>query len=253
MYKLAHQLGDASGRGGERHLADLVGGGSEGFGKDGRLGNGGWEKGRERESRCRDIRGWLGGERKGGGDERREGGKGEGVQRREAVKEDDKSMRWQHAYIQEPPSDTKREEANPPTLPNSTTALKDTTTTTPPPQIFHNLTIYLSGSTAPLISDHKLKTLFVAHGGSVCLGLARRTVTHVILGEKTGLAAGKIQKEVQKKRGEAVKYVTAQWVVDSVKSGRRKGEGAYLPNNLGIGGRGQRGVGEMFGKEVKDR
>lgn len=230
-----------------------MGGGSEGFGRDGRLENGAWEKGRERGSGCRDIRGWLGGERKVVRDESEGGGKGEGSKtRKEMEAGDDESKQRQHEDTQEPPSDAKREEANPPTLPSSTTTVKAATPPPPLPQIFHNLAIYLNGSTLPLISDHKLKTLFVAHGGSVCLGLARRTVTHVILGD-TGLAAGKIQKEVRNIRGEKVKYVTAQWVVDSVKSGRRKGEGAYLPNKLGIGGRGQRGVGVIFGKEVKDR
>ena len=229
-----------------------MGGGSEGFGRDGRLENGAWEKGRERGSGCRDIRGWLGGERKVVRDESEGGGKGEGSKtRKEMEAGDDESKQRQHEDTQEPPSDAKREEANPPTLPSSTTTVK-AATPPPLPQIFHNLAIYLNGSTLPLISDHKLKTLFVAHGGSVCLGLARRTVTHVILGD-TGLAAGKIQKEVRNIRGEKVKYVTAQWVVDSVKSGRRKGEGAYLPNKLGIGGRGRRGVGVIFGKEVKDR
>ena len=35
-YKLKHQLGDRSGGGGSKHLSDLVGAGSEQFGKDGR-------------------------------------------------------------------------------------------------------------------------------------------------------------------------------------------------------------------------
>ena len=236
----------------------MVGGGSEGFGRDGGTDNGGWEKERERERGGRDIRDWLGGERKGMRDERAVAEKVRGGIRDETLGPGSELEPRQHADMQEPPADAKREALASTMLPDSTTALKAAATTTPPPppppQIFRNLTIYLNGSTSPLISDHKIKQLFVTHGGSVSLALSRRTVTHVILGvggEKStgGLAAGKIQKEIRKVRGEAVKYVTAQWVVDSVKAGRRMGEGRYVPSNLGIGGRGQRcvgGVGGMF-------
>ena len=41
--KLSEQF--ASGAGGGRRVADTVGAGSEGFGEDGRLENGGWERG----------------------------------------------------------------------------------------------------------------------------------------------------------------------------------------------------------------
>ena len=69
-----------------------------------------------------------------------------------------------------------------------------------PPQIFRSLTFYLSGSThSSGISDPKLKSLFVQHGGSISIAPARRTVTHVDLdSEGGGLAASKIQKEVAK-------------------------------------------------------
>ena len=121
---------------------------------------------------------------------------------------------------------------------------------TPPeqlPQIFTGVTIYLNRSTVPLTSDHRLKHLFVSHGGSVHLGVARRMVTHVILCE-TDLASGKIQKEVQKIRGESVKYVTAQWNFDSLEAVKRNVEGRYLPKELGIGGSRQKNVGQTFSK-----
>lgn len=124
---------------------------------------------------------------------------------------------------------------------------------TKPKPIFRNITIYINGSTYPLISDHKLKRLLVAHGANLSIALGRRTVTHVILGHanaisgpasgisssassgKTaggvgvdkvagaggGLAASKIQKEIANVRGKGVKFVTAEWVVESVKCGRR--------------------------------
>lgn len=106
----------------------------------------------------------------------------------------------------------------------------------PPPalQIFANLTIYLNGCTAPL-SDHKLKHLISTHGGNMSIALGRRTVTHVILGKINangggcggGLAGTKIQKEIASLRGKSVKFVTAEWIVDSIKAGKRLPESRY--------------------------
>lgn len=103
----------------------------------------------------------------------------------------------------------------------------------PPPQIFANLTIYLNGCTAPL-SDHKLKHLISTHGGNMSISLGRRTVTHVILGKINanggcggGLAGTKIQKEIASLRAKSVKFVTAEWIVDSIKAGRRLPESRY--------------------------
>jgi hypothetical protein len=95
----------------------------------------------------------------------------------------------------------------------------------PPPapqakQIFTGLCFYLNGSTAPLVSDHKLKHMLSAHGANFSIALGRRTVTHVILGTVNanggcggGLAATKIQKEVARTGGKAVKYITVEWYV----------------------------------------
>ncbi|KAM3414288.1 hypothetical protein BST61_g10941 [Cercospora zeina] len=95
------------------------------------------------------------------------------------------------------------------------------------PQIFTNLTIYINGCTAPH-SDHKLKHLIRTHGGNLSISLGRRTVTHVILGKINanggcggGLAGSKIQKEIATLRGKSVKFVSAEWVVDSIKAGKR--------------------------------
>ena len=244
-YKLANQLGDSTGRGGSKHIADLVGAGSVDFGKDGRKENGDWEKGAPglRETGWQDIRGMMCGEQK------------------KILNEAVNTNAPRHNPTQttsenfQRHSDTSAPAVTSYNTKESATHDKDTNVKPeiPPkelPQFFKGLTIYLNGSTAPLISDHKLKILFVSHGGRVCLGLARRSVTHVILG-KTGLASGKIQKEVQKIRGESVRFVTAQWVVDSVEAGRRKDEGAYLPKNLGIGGSRQKSVGDMFSRPKK--
>lgn len=62
---------------------------------------------------------------------------------------------------------------------------RSTTNPPRPPQIFTSLTLYLNGSTLPLISDHRLKTLWTQHGGTISLSLARRKVTHVILASFT--------------------------------------------------------------------
>ena len=93
----------------------------------------------------------------------------------------------------------------------------------PAPQakhIFTGLCFYLNGSTAPLVSDHKLKHMLSAHGANHSIALGRRTVTHVILGTVNanggcggGLAAAKIQKEVARTGGKAVKYITVEWYV----------------------------------------
>lgn len=85
-------------------------------------------------------------------------------------------------------------------------------------KILAGTTIYLNGSTMPLISDHKLKHLLVSHGAKLSLVFAR-SVTHVIIGKPNtgankgagaGLAAGKLQKEIEK-CGRGVKVVGVEW------------------------------------------
>jgi twin BRCT domain len=87
--------------------------------------------------------------------------------------------------------------------------------------IFDGLTIYVNGSTNPLISDHKLKYLLVEHGAKISISLGRRQVTHVILGNPCGraggigagggLAATKIQKEIRRRGGCGIRYVSVEW------------------------------------------
>lgn len=111
--------------------------------------------------------------------------------------------------------------------------------------IFSGLSIYINGSTAPLISDHRLKQLLVENGANISIALGRRTVTHVILGKPNvnnsssgtrsknddgedamninkyrgiggagaggGLAAGKLQREIQRIGGKGVIYVDVEW------------------------------------------
>jgi hypothetical protein len=297
-YKLAHQFKDNSGRGGQTHLSDLVGAGSENFGKDGRKENGDWEKGAPglRESGWQDIRGLMGGSKRkavGDPDRNRDTSLKRGIsdqsdltsqqqptaslKRHKSDHDTDESPSFAStsdsdtlpfSSAQPEPKPTSRPKSpipsrrlhhissqaytiddDIPSQPDAVQASNDDTSSPsskPAPQIFAGLTVYLNGSTAPLVSDHRLKQLVAQHGGNMSIMLGRRTTTHVVIGEDCGggLAHGKIQKEVTTVGGKGIKYVTAQWVLDSVEKGVRLSEARYAPKNLRsrIGGAGQGSV-----------
>ncbi|OCL11514.1 hypothetical protein AOQ84DRAFT_186039 [Glonium stellatum] len=118
-------------------------------------------------------------------------------------------------------------------------------------QIFQGLCFYINGSTAPLISDHKLKQLLVERGAKISIALARRSVTHVILGTANerggaggGLAGGKIQKEITRVGGKGVKFVGIEWVVESIKAEKRLPEMRFA--GLKLAPKGQASVLNMF-------
>lgn len=133
-----------------------------------------------------------------------------------------------------------------------------------PPGIFTSLTIYINGSTAPLVSDHRLKQLLSQHGANISIALARRSVTHVILGVPNtrnpmtghgkgaggGLAARKIQKEIETVKGKGVKYVRVEWVLESIKAGKRLPEVRFAA--LHVAHKGTRSVYGMFGGQGKE-
>ena len=208
--KLGEQF--SSGYGGGKRLYDTVGAGSEDFGKDGRLENGSWERGAK-------------GLRKGGQMSLQEafGVKKPGVDRLGDGKAEDENGMFitpepLRDLDQDMLDDAEQREAK------------------SQPQIFKGLTIYINGSTAPLVSDHQLKRLLVSHGANLSITLGRRTVTHVVLGRPNGagssgagggLAATKIQKEIASKVGNGVKFVTVEWIMESVKQGRRVPEGRF--------------------------
>jgi len=213
--KLSNQYRAGDG-GGSRH-ADLVGAGSEGFGKDGRKENGGWVSG-------------ASGLRTGG----------------------QKSI--QEAFFK-----SKDNGEIPPSAQESDTTLdegqehseEDVLPSSDKKQIFSGLVFYINGSTSPLISDHKLKHLLAEHGGRLSITLGRRSVTHVILGTTAssggaggGLAGSKIQKEIARTRGKAVKFVGAEWVVESVKAGQRLPEARF--SDLKLAAKGQKSMLGMF-------
>jgi hypothetical protein len=122
--------------------------------------------------------------------------------------------------------------------------------------MFAGLTFYINGSTAPHISDHKLKHLLSLHGGNLSIALGRRSVTHVIIGKSGsqgegcggGLAGTKIQKEIARQRGKAIHFVTAEWVVQSAKAGKRLAESRFEGMNLAP--KGVSGIAGMFAKQA---
>ena len=221
--KLGNQF--SSSEGGGKRLYDTVGAGSKDFGKDGLKENGSWEAGAPglREKGWRDI-----------GVMMTHGAKAERDRRKE---ESENGQEKEPATQSIDPADSSKPEAK-----------------EKPPQIFAGLTIYINGSTFPLISDHKLKHLLASHGANISLALGRRSVTHVILGKPNGerggagggLSGSKLQKEVQRVGGKGIRFVGVEWVLECLRVGRRVGEGRF-----GVGGGvgrpvGVRSVGEMF-------
>ncbi|TQB71649.1 hypothetical protein MPDQ_007364 [Monascus purpureus] len=123
-------------------------------------------------------------------------------------------------------------------------------------RIFAGLTIYINGSTMPLISDHKLRHLLVSHGARIAISLTRRSVTHVIIGRPNkhkpsgpgaggGLAAGKSQREIGNVgRGRVVKIVGVEWALESIKASKRLSEARFAV--LRMASQSQRSVLGMF-------
>ncbi|KAH6697607.1 BRCA1 C terminus domain-containing protein [Plectosphaerella plurivora] len=85
--------------------------------------------------------------------------------------------------------------------------------------LFDGVVVYINGSTAPLVSDHKIRRILADNGAKISLHLGRRQVTHVIVGKPAsgslgsggGLAGGKLEKEIKKIGGCSVKFVGTEW------------------------------------------
>ncbi|PBP16040.1 BRCA1 C Terminus domain-containing protein [Diplocarpon rosae] len=121
--------------------------------------------------------------------------------------------------------------------------------------IFDGLVIYVNGSTYPLISDHKLKHVLAENGGKMSLHLGRRQVTHVILGKPSGtlgmgagggLSGTKLEREIRRVGGCGVKYIGVEWVLESLKSGKRLSETQFT--NLKVAPKNQQSVYGIFKK-----
>ncbi|KAK4104297.1 hypothetical protein N658DRAFT_522039 [Parathielavia hyrcaniae] len=121
-------------------------------------------------------------------------------------------------------------------------------------RMFDGLVIYVNGSTHPLVSDHRLKQLLSENGARMSLHLGRRQVTHVILGKPSGpnggagggLAGGKLDREIRRVGGRGIKFVGVEWVLESIKAGRRLPEARFA--NLRIAARSQQSVLGAFSK-----
>ncbi|KAJ4321182.1 hypothetical protein N0V94_003022 [Neodidymelliopsis sp. IMI 364377] len=198
---------------GGKRVADTVGAGSENFAKDGRKDNGGWEKGAQGlrtngQQSLADV--W-------------------------AVSKAAKRTTSKQEALQAVDSLDQRLDIEP----NLHGSVLESTSKPREKKLFEGLCFYVNGSTAPLVSDHKLKHLLATHGAQQSIALGRRTVTHVILGSINanggaggGLAATKIQKEVSRIGGKGIKYVTVEWVLESIKESRRLPESRFAPLKL---------------------
>ncbi|KAJ4856045.1 hypothetical protein T069G_09413 [Trichoderma breve] len=126
-----------------------------------------------------------------------------------------------------------------------------------PRKLFDGVTVYVNGSTFPLVSDHRLKQLISENGGNMSLNLGRRKVTHVILGRPNGstegkgtgggLAAGKLEKEIRKIGGCGVKFVSVEWVLQSLQEGKRLPEARF--SNLKMAAKAQNSVYGLYFKQ----
>lgn len=241
-YKLSHQFKDRSGGGGQKHLSDLVGAGSPNWLKDGRKENGDWEADASglREQGWQDIRGLLGNSRK----RKSQSVESELDEKRRRTSSEPPPLSHESISVNDPEPREKLIE-------DGSIEHDDGDDDEQVPQIFRGLTMYLNGSTMPLVSDHRLKQLFAQHGGNSSMALGRRTVTHVVLGEQGaggGLAASKIQKENTTVRGKSIKYVSAKWILDSIEKGIRQPESRYLVADVRnrLGGSNQPSVASLF-------
>ncbi len=204
---------------GGKRIADTIGAGSEDFGKDGRKANGGWEPGAK-------------GLRTGGQKSLMEtwsasktGKKLPSEKETEltsvAVEQNSLQAIEETDSARESETSSKfalEEDVQPNNIADTNSPPGGRSSNPTEKQIFTGLCFYINGSTAPLVSDHKLRHLLAAHGAKHSISLGRRSVTHVVLstantngGVGGGLAASKIQKEVTRTGGKAVKFITAEW------------------------------------------
>lgn len=293
-------------------MADSVGAGSPWFGQDSRTANGGWERGASglrRATGYADVAEMLRGAGSGVTKARRNDNNDKGG----IVEKSNQKGPASGMYNVEQDRDSRGEEDGIETAGlgvvsrmddqkdvdhSVSTQPKTTKTMETKKRLFDGLCFYINGSTAPTVSDHRLKQLIAENGGRVAVALARRRVTHVILGtawdrrssspafdggaratklkgtarargERDGrrparlegrttggegglgggggggaeprrewkgctLAAGKLEKEIQRMGGNVVKYVTAEWVLESLRSGKRVSESSFASQTTTI-------------------
>ncbi|KAJ5088082.1 hypothetical protein N7456_011698 [Penicillium angulare] len=141
---------------------------------------------------------------------------------------------------------------------NSASKAISTSTSEHVPKIFAGITIFLNGSTLPLISDHRLKQLLVKHGAQISIFMARKTVSHMIVGQPNtgseaaigaggGLSARKLQQEIARGGWKGVKIISVEWALESIKAGKRLAESRFAV--LNVAQKGQKSVAGMFGAQ----
>lgn len=150
--------------------------------------------------------------------------------------------------------------------------------------IFAGVTIFVNGSTLPRISEHKLKHLLALNGARTSIYMARKTVTHVLVGLPNtgaqsgaaisgaggGLSAAKFQQEIARGGWKGLKIVSVDWyvtlrsylvvsgwfadfefvltrVLESIKAGRRLAESRFP--GMHVAAKGQRSIAGMFGPQ----
>ena len=245
-----------AGYSGGARVADSVGAGSEQFGKDGRTATGGWERGApglRKDGQKSILECWAG---KGKGERHAE----IDVSYAEASKARDTIDPDSILELESEPSEAGTISQDESQSDESKTVIST---------VFKNTTIYINGYTGPLVSDHRLRYLITQHGGKSSLGLARRSVTHVILGKRDApadpstdgghiqsgksrawaggsLAATKLQKELALSKVSGIKFVSAAWVLESIEAGRRLPESKYAEWAVGKGEK-QKSVKDAFG------
>ncbi|CAG8889591.1 unnamed protein product [Penicillium egyptiacum] len=127
--------------------------------------------------------------------------------------------------------------------------------------IFAGVTIFINGSTLPQISEYKLKHLLASNGAKTSIYMARKTVTHILVGQPNtgagvgtaasgaggGLAASKLQQEIARGGWKGVKVVSVDWALESIKAGRCLAESRFP--GMHVAAKGQRSVAGMFGAQ----
>lgn len=200
--KLAHQY--KAGVSGGEIVSNTVGEGSRDFGNDWRCENGDWALGASglREKGWQNVRKLSSSSKPQVNSKMRENSRGEQGQTNRLPSKPNP--------VHSSPANAEAEEG----------AMQDQKPGQQTKKIFQSLCIYINGSTAPMVSDLHVKRLLAEHGAVISISLARRKVTHVILGKPNsagnqgaggGLAAGKLEKEIKRVGGCGVKYVGVEW------------------------------------------
>ncbi|KAJ5143161.1 uncharacterized protein N7515_001948, partial [Penicillium bovifimosum] len=221
---------------------------------------------RRNELGVRDIRSFMGvNKRKAGGDIDGVGREKVGKKGRVGIflEGDGDSRGWKEGMKEEKKEKKKEEDSEYQPDDSSTASHSASLDLKSTSNLFAGVTVFINGSTLPQISEYKLKHLLVSSGAKTSIYMARKTVTHVIIGRPNtgisdggaasgaggGLAAGKLQQEIARGGWKGVRVVSVDWALESLKVGRRLAESRFP--GMHVADKGQRSVAGMFGQGVK--